>query len=115
MAGKEERVRERIFLAHKKANEFRDFTIELSLEYRMHNEEWEGVCDQLGVAANSDTLDETKEILRDLILLQLAGAEEMRDIHEYLAEDGVAIRESETPEDAASNFHILLATTSAGA
>ena len=48
MAGKEERVRERIFLAHKKANEFRDFTIELSLEYRMHNEEWEGVCDQLG-------------------------------------------------------------------
>ena len=71
MAGKAERVHERIFLAHKKANESRDFTIELSLEYKMHNEEWEGVCDQLGVAANADTLDETKEILRDLILLQL--------------------------------------------
>ena len=65
----------------------------------------------MGVAANSDTLDETKEILRDLILLQLGGAEEMRDIREYLAENGVSIRESETPEDAASNFHILMATT----
>ena len=115
MAGMEERVNERILLAHKKANEFRDFTIELSLEYWMHNEEWEGICDQLGVAANSDTLDETKEILRDLILLQLAGAEEMWDIREYLVENGVAIREAETPEDADSNFHILLATTSAGA
>ena len=111
MACKGERVHERIFLAHKKPNEFRDFTIELSLEYWMHNEEWEGVCNQLGVAANSDTLDETKEILRDLILLQLGGAEEMRDIREYLMENGVVIREAETPDDASSNFHILMATT----
>ena len=48
MVGKEERVHERIFLAHKKPNEFRDFTIELSLEYWMHNEEWEGVVTSWG-------------------------------------------------------------------
>ena len=85
-----EQVRERVILAHR-TSDVHDFTVELFLAYGMEDGEWVGVCEQLGVAANADTLEETKEILKDLIMLQLQGVEELTTVSSYLAENGVAI------------------------
>ncbi len=104
-------VRERVILAHK-ANDVQDFTIELFLDYGKDGGEWVGVCEQLGVAANADTLDDAKEILRDLVLLQLRGEEELTNIHDYLEKSGVVILEPESSKDGESSF--ILTTAVAG-
>ena len=81
-------VRERVILAHQTDN-MNDFTVELFLAYGMEEGEWVGVCKQLGIAANADTLDETKEILKDLILLQLNGVEGLTSISGRSAQETV--------------------------
>ena len=90
---------ERVILTHQTDSK-QDFTIELLLEYSTEENEWTGVCNQLGIAANAVTLDETKEILKDLILLQLNGIESLTSICAYLSENGVPmLRRPESPKD----------------
>ena len=103
-------VRERVILAHRTDN-VHDFTVELFLDYGTEEGEWVGVCEQLGIAANAVTLDETKEILQDLILLQLNGIEGLTSISGYLAENGVTVMEPETPRDSESSFVMTIATS----
>ena len=103
--------RERIILGHK-TNDVQDFTIELFLDYELEDGEWVGVCDQLGIATNGETLDETKEILRDLVLLQLSGVEELTSIYSYLEENEVVIMKPESPTTVESGF--VLTTAAAG-
>lgn len=107
MTGK---ARERVILTHQTDNKH-DFTIELFLDYGIEEGEWVGVCKQLGIAANSDTLDETKEILKDLILLQLNGIDGLTSICDYLSENGVTILEPESPPDDESGFILTTATS----
>ena len=107
-----DKVRERVILAHQ-TNAVQDFTIELFLDYRMDDGEWVGVCEELGVAANADTLDGAKGILRDLVLLQLNGIEELTNLYDYLAENGVAIMEPDSSGNQKSSF--ILTTAAAGA
>lgn len=104
-----EAVSERIILAHRTAD-VHDFTIELFLNYRTEEGEWVGVCEQLGAAANAATLAETKEILKDLVLLQLNGIEGLTGITDYLAENGVTVMEPESHRDNESNFTLTTAT-----
>ena len=101
---------ERVILTHRTDNKH-DFTIELHLEYGTEEDEWVGVCKQLGIAANADSLDETKEILKDLILLQLNGIESLTSICAYLSENGITILEPESPRDDASGFILTTATS----
>ena len=105
-------IRERIILTHK-SRATHDFTIELFLDYGKEEGDWVGVCEQLGIAANADTLDEAKEILKDLVLLQLKGVEEISDINSFLTENGIAIMEPERLKDDESGF--TLTTASSGA
>ena len=106
-----EKVHERVIIAHR-TDHVHDFTVELFLAYGMEDGEWVGVCEQLGIAANADTLEETKEILKDLIMLQLNGVENLTSISAYLAEYGVAIMEPEKPRDGESSF--ILTTAAMG-
>ena len=101
---------ERVILTHRTDKEH-DFTIELLLDYSTEEDEWVGVCNQLGIAANADTLDETKVILKDLILLQLNGVESLTSIRAYLSENGVTILEPERPRDDDSGFILTTATS----
>ena len=94
---------ERVILTHRTGNKH-DFTIELLLDYGTEEDEWVGVCNQLGIAANAASLDETKEILKDLILLRLNGIESLTSICDYLSENGVTILEPESPRDDESGF-----------
>ena len=87
--------REQITLAYMTEDAL-GFTIELLLEYRIHDDEWLGVCEQLGVEANAATLEETKELLEELVQLQLKGVEGLMDLREYLAERGVTLIEPES-------------------
>ena len=105
-----EKVHERVILAHR-TSDVHDFTVELFLDYGIEDGEWVGVCEQLGIAANADTLEETKEILKDLIMLQLNGVENLTSISAYLAENGVAIMEPENPRDGESSFILTTAAT----
>lgn len=105
------RARERIILAHR-TNDSQDFTIELFLDYKIEDGEWIGVCTQLGVAANAEKLDEAKEILKDLVLLQLSGMEGLTNIYDYLEENEVAILRPERSTAGDSGF--VLTTAAAG-
>ena len=93
-----EKVHERVILAHR-TDHVHDFTVELFLAYGMEDGEWVGVCEQLGIAANADTLEETKEILKDLIMLQLNGVEGLTSISGYLAENGVETMEPDYSQE----------------
>ena len=104
------KAHERVILTHQTENTH-DFTVELFLDYGTEEGEWVGVCEQLGIAANADTLDETKEILKDLILLQLNGIEGLTSIYAYLSEHGVTILEPENPGDDESGFILTTATS----
>ena len=106
-----EEVRERVILAHR-TNDIQDFTIELFLDYQTDDGEWVGVCEQLGVAANADALDDAKEILKDLVLLQLSGVDGLGNINGYLAENGVVIMKPERSRNMESGF--ILTTADAG-
>ena len=103
-------LRERVILTHK-ANDAHDFTIELFLDYGREEGEWVGICEQLGIAANADTLGETKEILKDLVLLQLNGVEDLTRITEYLKDNGVTIMEPDSLAENASGFTLTTATS----
>ena len=106
-----EEVRERVILAHR-TNDIQDFTIELFLDYQTDDGEWVGVCEQLGVAANADALDDAKEILKDLVLLQLSGVDGLGNINGYLAENGVVIMKPERSRNMESGF--ILTSADAG-
>lgn len=101
---------ERVILTHRTNNKH-DFTIELLLNYGTEEDEWVGVCNQLGIAANAASLDETKEILKDLILLRLNGIESLTSICDYLSENGVTILEPESPRDDESGFILTTAVS----
>ena len=101
-------VRERVIIAHR-SNDVHDFTIELFLDYRTEDGEWLGTCEQLGVAANADSLDDTKEMLKDLVLLQLNGVEGLTNIHDYLTENGVVIMKPDSSGDKESSFTLTTA------
>ena len=105
-------LRERIILTHK-TNGALDFTIELVLDYGREDAEWVGICEQLGIAANADTSGEVKEILKDLVLLQLNGVENLGSIVGYLTDNGIAIMEPEGPKDDESGFTLTTATSGA--
>lgn len=105
-------VRERVILAHK-SNDVHDFTIELFLDYRTDDGEWMGVCEQLGIAANADSLDDAKDILKDLVLLQLNGVEGLTNICDYLAENGVVIMMPDSARDGESSFTLTTAAVGA--
>lgn len=105
-------LRERIILTHK-TNDAHDFTIELVLDYGREEGEWVGVCEQLGIAGNADTLGEAKEILKDLVLLQLNGVESIGNIVSYLTDNGISIMEPEGTKDDWSRFTLTTATTGA--
>ena len=104
-------VRERIILAHR-TNDAQDFTIELFLDYEIDDDEWVGVCAQLGIAANAERLDEAKEILKDMVLLQLSGVEGLTNIYDYLEENDVEILKPERSTTGDSGF--VLTTAAAG-
>lgn len=101
-------MRERVILAHR-TNDAQDFTIELFLDYKTDDGEWVGACEQLGIAANAGTLEETKEILKDLILLQLSGVEGLIDIHDYLEGNEVVIMKPERATAGESGFVLTTA------
>ena len=101
---------ERVILTHRTDNKH-DFTIELLLDYSTEEDEWVGVCNQLGIAANSDSLEKTKEILKDLILLQLNGIESLTSVCAYLYENGITMLEPEGPRDDSSGFILTTATS----
>ena len=103
-------VSERVILAHR-ANDAQDFTIELFLDYKMDDGEWTGVCEQLGIAADAATLDEAKEVLKDLVLLQLSGVQELTNIYDYLEENEVVIMKPDRSTGGESGFVL---TTAAG-
>ena len=102
---------ERVILTHRTDNKH-DFTIELLLDYSTEEDDWVGVCNQLGIAANAASLDETKEILKDVILLRLNGIESLTSICDYLSENGVTILDPESPKDDESGF--ILTTAASG-
>ena len=101
-------VRERIILSHI-TNDAQDFTIELFLYYKIDDGEWVGSCEQLGIAANAGTLEEIKEILKDLILLQLSGVEGLTDIYDYLEGNEVVIMKPERATAGESGFVLTTA------
>lgn len=103
-------VRERVILAHR-TNDAQDFTIELFLDYDIDDGEWVGSCEQLGIAANAGTLEEIKEILKDLILLQLSGVEGLTDIYDYLEGNEVVIMKPERATAGESGFVLTTAAT----
>ena len=47
-----EKARERVILVHIEDDKVQDFTVELALDYSKVGGCWEGVCEQLGVAAD---------------------------------------------------------------
>ena len=104
-------LRERIILTHRSNNAL-DFTIELVLDYGKEDGEWVGICEQLGIAANAETVEEAKAILKDLVLLQLNGVESLGNIVGYLTENGVTIMEPEGLKDDGSCF--TLTTVASG-
>jgi len=103
-------IRERIILTHR-SNDTHDFTIELFLDYGKEEGDWVGICEQLGIAANAHSLDEAKEILKDLVLLQLNGVEDLASITSYLTENGVTILKPERVKDNESGFTLTTATS----
>ena len=62
-----------------------------------------------GLLLTAETLDEVKVILKDLVLLQLNGVEEVDDIYRYLVENGVLVMKPEVSRGASSNFTLTTA------
>ena len=81
-------------LIHRSAQGTPDYVLLLTLDFLEEAGQWVGVCQELGTAAQSDTLEQARDQLREAVELQLGemerfcGAEGFQD---YLAENYVRI------------------------
>ena len=74
-----------------------DFWGSLSVEFMQEDDQWVGVCRELGTVAHADTLDQVQEELNEAIGLQLNEMERISDVREYLNQNQVEVEPIPSP------------------
>ena len=93
-------ARETIQVFHSDTKGSLDFAVTLTCTYNREGDQWVGVCDELGTSAFADTLDQARIETQEAVQLQLNEVERITDIRGYLADNEVAIRPVQQPEQA---------------
>ncbi len=65
--------------------------IVLTMIFEKEGDVWTGHCKELGTASYGSTLEETKEILRDLIALHLNTLEDVGECEQFLKDHSVHV------------------------
>lgn len=68
-----------------------DHVILLNFEYIEEDGRWVGFCIELGTSAYSDSLDHTRQELRDAVTLQLDSLDTLGHVWEFLRDNHVSI------------------------
>ena len=91
-------MRDTVTVIHRASQGLPDYVFHLTFEFQKEKSQWTGVCLELGTPAQSDTLEQVGEELREAVELQLDGMEQLCNIHDYLKDYGVRIVPIETDE-----------------
>ena len=81
-------------LIHRNSQGTPDYMLLLTFDFLEEAGQWVGICRELGTAAQSDTLAQVREELREAVELQLGEMERLcsaEDFQDYLAENQVRI------------------------
>ena len=81
-------------LIHRNSQGTPEYMLLLTFDFLEEAGQWVGVCRELGTAAQSDTLEQAREQLREAVELQLCEMERLcgaEDFQDYLAENQVRI------------------------
>jgi len=68
-----------------------DKFIVLTLVFEQEGDVWTGLCKELGTAAFGDSIEEAKEVLRDLVELHLNSLEDVGECENFLKERHVKV------------------------
>ncbi len=61
----------------------------LTLKFFREEEQWVGECEELGVSTFSDSLDEVREALEDLVMLDLNALESIGERERFFEKNGI--------------------------
>ncbi len=87
-------MRDTVAIVHRTAQGAPGCLLLLTFDFQEEAGQWVGVCQKLGTAAQSDTLERVREELREAVELQLGEMERLcgaEDFQDYLAENQVRI------------------------
>ena len=71
----------------------------LTVEFGLDEDQWVGLCHELGTAAQADTLEEVETDLLEFIDLQLNEMARLCDVREYLADNEVKLAPVSMPQE----------------
>lgn len=78
----------------------------LTLRFFQEEGQWVGDCEELGVAHASDTLDEVRAGLVELLTLTLDTMDSVGEQERYFAEHGITLHPSDRPAPT-QEYHVL--------
>ena len=84
-------MRDTVTVIHRAAQGSADYVFHLTFEFQKEKCQWVGVCLELGTPAQSDSLEQVQQELREAVELQLNEVDRLSDIHDYLKDYGVRI------------------------
>ena len=71
----------------------------LTVEFGQEEQQWVGLCKELGTATHADTLAQVEMDLREAIDLQLNELAQIPNVREYLIDNGVNISPISVPQE----------------
>ena len=77
----------------------RDYAGVLTVEFGQDEDQWVGLCHELGTASQADSLAEVKSDLLEFIDLQLNETAQICDVREYLADNEVKLAPVSMPRE----------------
>ena len=93
-------TRETIVVTHTDDLGIPDYTFNLTFAYLQEEGQWVGICDELGTATCSETLEQTKADLKDAVELQLNEVDRLSDVKGYLTDNNVETVPAKLPAQA---------------
>jgi predicted RNase H-like HicB family nuclease len=72
--------------------------IKLTMIFHKEDKQWVGTCQELGTSTFSDTIDEVKTELIELVELQLNALEDLDERKRFFEEQGIEIIAKEIPQ-----------------
>ena len=86
-------MREHSIIIHRTRRGVQDYFIQFTFEYTEEDNQWVGVCLEIGTSAYADTLDEARQELGDAVVLQLGEAERLGFVSQFLSDNHVTLLE----------------------